>query len=225
MIKQKLVINFFFIMLYNTKRNEGVCMLVFKLRRMTDMLYEQWDMGKEKSKAIGKTCAYIYIFEILSETEKLVLKYENKKLVGYAGYSKWNSKKHFLRKKFYGILAKILINSPLVKNKQAIHDYNEAYDSVPEEFDGYFDGEISILIVDKKYRGKGYGKELLSKVFELAGQDNMRNIQILTDESCNYEIYEKFGCKKLKEVTIPVGEPGRSKEENYIYEKVLKEGE
>lgn len=200
-------------------------MLVFKLKKMTDMLYEQWDMGKEKSKAVGKTCAYIYLFEILSETEKIVLKYENKKLVGYAGYSKWNSKKHFLRKKFYGILAKILINSPLVKNKQAIDEYNIIYNKIPEEFDEYFDGEVSILIVDRKYRRKGYGKELLLKVFELAREDNMKNIQILSDDSCNYEIYEKFGCKKIWEVTIPDGEPGRSKEENYIYEKVLKEGE
>lgn len=53
----------------------------------------------------------------------------------------------------------------------------------------------------------------------------MKNMQILTDESCNYQFYELMGCKKIKEVTIPVGEPGRTKEENYIYEKVLKEGE
>lgn len=200
-------------------------MLIFKLGRMTDMLYEQWDMGKEKSKSIGKTCAYIYLFDILSEAEKLILKYENKTLIGYASYSKWNSKKHFLRKKFYGTLYKILINSPLVKNKKAIDEYYMIYNEIPTEFDRYFDGEVGILIVDKKYRGKGYGKELLSKVFDLAKQDNMKNIQILTDDSCNYKIYEKFGCEKIFEVTIPVGEPGKSKEENYIYEKVFKEGE
>ena len=200
-------------------------MLLFKLRRMATLLDKEWDLAKERSKAKGKTCAYIYLFGILSETEKMVIKKEDNKLVGFAGYTKWNSKKHFLRKKFYGLLENILINSPLVKNKQAIYDYNEAYESVPADLDGYFDGELSILIVDKDYRGKGYGKALLNKIFYLAKQDNMKNMQILSDEACNYHFYELMGCKKIKEVTIPVGEPGRTKEENYIYEQVFKEGE
>lgn len=200
-------------------------MLIFNLRKMANLLYDEWDLAKEKSKSKGKTCAYIYLFEILNESEKIVIKKEDNKLVGFAGYSIWNSKKHIIRKTFYGLLSKLLINSPLVKNKQAIYDYNEAYDGVPSDLEDYFDGELSILIVDKKYRGKGYGKALLNKIFYLAKQDNMKNMQILTDESCNYQFYELMGCKKIKEVTIPVGEPGRTKEENYVYEKVFKEGE
>ncbi len=200
-------------------------MLVFKLKRMAELLYNEWDLGKKASGAKGKTCAYIYLFGILSETEKLVLKKENNNIVGFAGYSKWSSKKHFIRKKFYELLMEILINSPLVKNKQAIYDYNKAYDSIPSDLNNYFDGELSILIVDKDYRGKGYGKALLNKIFSLAKTDNMKNMQILTDESCNYSFYDVMGCKKIREVSISVGEPGRKKEENYIYEKVLKEGE
>lgn len=200
-------------------------MLIFKLKRMANLLYDEWDLAKEKSGSKGKTCAYIYLFEILNESEKIVIKMDDNKLVGFAGYSKWRSKKHIIRKTFYGLLTKLLINSPLVKNKQAIYDYNEAYDGVPKDLEDYFDGELSILIVDKNYRGKGYGKALLNKIFYLAKQDNMKNMQILTDESCNYHFYELMGCKKIKEVTIPVGEPGRTKEENYIYEKEFKEGE
>ena len=49
-------------------------MLIFKLKRMAELLYNEWDLGKRLSGAKGKTCAYIYLFEILSETEKLVLK-------------------------------------------------------------------------------------------------------------------------------------------------------
>ncbi len=66
----------------------------------------------------------------------------------------------------------------------------------------YFDGEISILIVDKEYRGKKIGKKLLLKVFEYAKIDNMKNIQILTDESCKYKFYEVCGCKKIYETKI-----------------------
>ena len=53
----------------------------------------------------------------------------------------------------------------------------------------------------------------------------MKNMQILTDESCDFKFYDAMGCKKIKEVSTSVGEPGRKKEVNYIYEKVLKEGE
>lgn len=199
-------------------------MLIFKLKRMTELLYNEWDMGKKASGAKGKTCAYIYLFEILSETEKLVLKKENNKIVGFAGYSNWNSKKRIIPKKIYGLMAKILINGPLVKNKQAIYDYNKAYDVIPSDLSNYFDGELSILIVDKKYRGKGYGKALLNKIFSLAKIDNMRNMQILTDESCNFKFYNAMDCKRIRKLSVSkkVSEKG---EDKYIYEKVLKEGE
>ena len=51
-------------------------MLIFNLKKMTDLLYEEWDLAKLKSGAKGKTCAYIYLFEILSESEKIVIKKE-----------------------------------------------------------------------------------------------------------------------------------------------------
>ena len=59
----------------------------------------------------------------------------------------------------------------------------------------------------------------------MASMDNMKNLQILTDESCNYEFYEKLGCKKIYETEIPNGEPDKcgniSSEKGFIYEKIL----
>lgn len=195
--------------------------------QIVDMLYNEWDLGKESSKAKGKICAWIYWFEILKEAEQIVIEKENNKVIGVCGYSKWNSKKHYIRKKYYAILRNILMNSPLIKDKEAIYKYNADYDYLPEELKGYFDGEITILIVDKAYRGRNVGKKLTNKIFELANNDNMRNLQILSDESCNYKFYEKLGCKKVYEKTIPNSEPDKcgniSSEKGYIYEKVFKE--
>lgn len=196
-------------------------------KQIVDMLYNEWDLGKKKSKAKGKTCAWIYWFEILNEAEQVIIEKENNKVIGVCGYSKWNSKKHFIRKKYYGILKNILIHSPLIKNKQAIYKYNNDYNYLPKELKNYFEGEITILIVDKSYRGKKIGKKLLTKIFELAKEDNLKNLQILSDESCNYKFYEKLGCKKLYEKIIPKGEPDKcgniSSEKGFIYEKVFKE--
>ena len=192
-------------------------------KQIVDMLYNEWDLGKTNSNAKGKTCAWIYWFEILNEAEQIIIQEDNNKVIGVCGYSKWNSKRHLIRKKYYGILRNILIHSPLIKNKKAIYKYNADYDYLPEELKNYFDGELTILIVDKSYRGRKIGKKLLTKVFELAQKDNMKNLQILTDESCNYKFYEKMGCKKIYEKIIPNGEIDKCgnlpSEIGFIYEK------
>ena len=41
-------------------------------RQIVDMLYHEWDLGKSASGARGKTCAWLYWLEILSETENFV---------------------------------------------------------------------------------------------------------------------------------------------------------
>ena len=196
-------------------------MWLFYITKMVDLLDKQWDLGKEKSGAQGKICAWLYLCEILSEAEKVYIKVENRKFIGYSAYSKWESSRHILRKTFFKNLSKLLLNSKKIKNKKAIEEYNKYYEFVPKELQGHFDGEIAMLIVNADFRGKGYGKYLLQKCFDGAKKQHIKTLQILTDESCNYKIYEKMGCKKVYELTIPIGEPGRIREENYIYEKIL----
>lgn len=195
------------------------------MKQAVDMLYDEWDLGKTSSRSKGKVCAWIYLFTILEETEKMVIEKEDGKVIGICGYAKWNSKRHIVRKKFFHILKLILIWSPLVKDKKAIYEYSNNYDYTPEELANYFEGEISILILNSKYRGKGIGKKMLSLVFEYAKNDNMKNIQILTDESCNFKFYEACGCKKVYEKVINNGEPNKCEnvisEIGYIYEKRL----
>lgn len=195
-------------------------------RQIVDMLYKEWDLGKTASKARGKTCAWIYWFEILNEAEQIMIEKNERNVIGVCAYSKWNSKKYIIRKKVYGLLKWLLLHSFFVKNKDAMYKYDNDYDYLPKELENYFDGEITILIVDKKYRGKQIGKKLLNKVFEMAASDHMANIQILSDESCNYKFYENLGCQKVYEKIIPNGEPDKhgniTTEKGFIYEKKLK---
>lgn len=198
-----------------------------EMKQVVDLLYEEWDLGKTQSGAKGKTCAWIYLFEILEESEKIILERSDDKVIGICGYSKWNSKKYSMRKKFYSFLKKLLIYSPKIKDKKAIFTYYKDYDYLPENMENYFDGEVSILIVNRTYRGKNIGKKLLTTIFEMAKKDNMKNIQILTDESCNYMFYEKIGCQKVYEKIISNGEPDKLgntlSEKGYIYEKKFTE--
>lgn len=200
-------------------------MKISEMFQAVDLLFDEWDLGKTEAKAKGKICAWIYLMEILEEAEDILMHKEKNKLIGFCGYEKWNSDKNKLKKKFYHIFKKILLISPTIKNKSAIYKYMQDYEYTPKQLKKYFDGEINILIVNKKYRGKGIGKKLLLATFEKARKEKVKKLQILSDEACNFEFYEKCGCKKIYETIIPNGEPNKCKgnitEEAFIYEKVL----
>lgn len=84
----------------------------------------------------------------------------------------------------------------------ALKAYGGLYDYKPEWLEGDFDGELSILIVDKGCRGCGIGKQLLRRVCCLARNDGMQLLEIRTDESCNWKIYECVGGCKVYESAI-----------------------
>ncbi len=195
------------------------------MKQAVSLLANEWDLGKVFSKAKGNVCAWIYLLEILEETETMVIEKDNGKLIGFCGYAKWNSNKHIIKKKFYHIIKIILLHSPLIKDKKAIMKYYSDYDYTPAELQERFDGEISIIILNKNYRGKGLGKKMLQQIFEYAKEDNVKCLQILTDEACNFKFYESLNCKKVYEKTIPNGEPNKCgdiiPEQGYIYEKKL----
>lgn len=189
------------------------------------LLESEWDLGKKECGASGNICAWIYLMEILEETEQFVYYRKNDELIGFAGYSKSSSKKYILKKKLYSFIKKQLYKSKKIKDLEALTNYECNYNYLPSNMENYFDGEVSILILDKTYRGKGIGKKLLLQVFDLAKKDGMKNIQILTDESCNWQFYEKLGCKKVYETIVENKEYGKldniTTEQAFIYEKKI----
>lgn len=196
-----------------------------EMKQAVKLLANEWNLGKKESGATGNICAWIYLFTILEESEKIVTYKDGRKLVGFCGYSRNNSKKHLFKKKFYNIVKNKLYKNKNIKDLHALKQYENNYDYLPKELENYFDGEVSILLVDKNYRGKSIGKKLLLEVFNLAKKDNMKNLQILTDESCNFKFYENCGCKKIYETIVKNQEYGKlgniSSEKAFIYEKNL----
>lgn len=196
-----------------------------EMKQAVKLLANEWNLGKKESGATGNICAWIYLFTILEESEKIVTYKDGRKLVGFCGYSRNNSKKHLFKKKFYTIVKNKLYKNKNIKDLHALKQYENNYDYLPKELENYFYGEVSILLVDKNYRGKSIGKKLLLEVFNLAKKDNMKNLQILTDESCNFKFYENCGCKKIYETIVKNQEYGKlgniSSEKAFIYEKNL----
>ena len=66
------------------------------------------------------------------------------------------------------------------------------------------DGNYTIanLGILKKYQGKGYGKELLSYILNLACENNLSEISIRVKESNEiaYNMYKKFGFKEISKI-------------------------
>ena len=200
-------------------------MTIKEMKQAIKLLSKEWNLGKKEAEADNDICTWIYLLDILQESEKIITYKLGNKLIGFCGYSKENSNKHMVSKKIYGFIKNKLYKSSSIKNLKAFKEYESNYNYIPEELKNYFDGEISILIVDKDYREKNIGRKLLLDVFELAKKDNIKNLQIVTDESCNYKFYEKLGCKKIYETIVEnkeIGQLGNGyTEKAFIYEKKL----
>ena len=195
------------------------------MKQAVRLLESEWNLGAKESGTSKYLCAWIYLMEILEESEQFVYYKENGKLLGFAGYSNNNSKKHLFKKRFYRCIKKQLYKSKKIKDINALHEYYDNYFYVPDELKDYFDGEVSMLIIDKSLRGRGIGKKILSNIFELTKKDSLKNLQILTDDSCSYYIYEALGCKRIYETVVKNKEYGKlgaiTEESAYIYEKKL----
>lgn len=195
------------------------------MKQAVKLLDKEWNLGKREAGVTSDVCAWIYLMELLKETEQFVYYRENGKLLGFAGYSKYGSNKYQLKKKIYTFIKNQLYKSKDIKDLDALLEYENNYDYMTEDMKKDFDGEVSILIIDSKIRGKGIGKMLLSNLFELAKEDNVSNISICTDDSCNYNIYDSLGCERVYEGIVEYKEFGKvvpvSKERVYVYRKKL----
>ena len=61
--------------------------------------------------------------EVLEETEQFVYYREKGKLLGFAGYSNRNSKRHKLRKRFYTFIKNKLYKSKKIKDLNSLREY------------------------------------------------------------------------------------------------------
>ena len=82
---------------------------------------------------------------------------------------------------------------------QQITDLNKA---LLHETGQKFDGELVLFIVDKSARGKGIGTLLLEDLFAYFADQEIQNIYLFTDTSCNYRFYERHGFIKRGSKTL-----------------------
>ena len=102
-------------------------------KQAVKLLYNEWNLGKRECGATTDICAWIYLIQVLEESEKIITYKEKNKLIGFCGYSKNDSKKHFLRKKFYRILRDRLYKSKNIIDLSGLREYENNYNYIPRE--------------------------------------------------------------------------------------------
>ena len=74
-----------------------------------------------------------------------------------------------------------------------------------------YEGEIALFVIDKRYRGRGLGRQLFQKAVAYMKEQGILEFYLFTDTSCNYPFYEHVGmtrrCQKKQEIDVN-GEKG-----------------
>jgi len=64
------------------------------------------------------------------------------------------------------------------------------------------DGEVTFLVVDEAFRGRGIGRQLMDRFVAYARSKNAKRITVnATDPICNWEFYEQYGFRRYSAIT------------------------
>ena len=104
-----------------------------EMKQAVKLLSNEWNLGKKEAETDSDICTWIYLVDILQESEKIIKYKDGNKLIGFCGYSKNSSTKYKLRKKFYKFIKNRLYKSKSIKNLKAFKEYESNYNYTPEE--------------------------------------------------------------------------------------------
>jgi GNAT superfamily N-acetyltransferase len=177
-----------------------------KIKKMVDETWHITDCLDHKK--VGKIFLNMFINSLLMIENYTQVAVENEKVLGVI-VGKTKRKNFNLKKILYFInliIDSIKINFIIKtdKDKNVVKDYMElisTYKKLKNEINRKFDGQIELLAVDEKSRGKRIGKTLVNNFFEHCKENNVKNIYLYTDTKCNYKFYDIIGMTQLGEKT------------------------
>lgn len=98
--------------------------------------------------------------------------------------------------------------------------FDKAYKKLTSDCNQKFEGEITTLIVSKKFQGFGIGKKLYSEFYNYLIKTGSRSFFLYTDDSLSYGFYDKQGMRRIgtTKITLDI-KPVPQKLEIYLYSK------
>lgn len=171
---------------------------LFKLSNLVGIV---WNLDKEiKSRLLYYASCTAYVCHILYKTNYRRIIKENNKLISFLAANEYGRSSIF--KYFYLILCFISIFFMLFfKYGRSLLKYQLGYNKMLEDLykkaGKKYDAEMVLFITYTKHQNKGYGKKLVEKFNIDMKKENIKTIYLFTDNYCNYEMYERVGCRRV----------------------------
>lgn len=190
---------------------------LFDWYKCVQLLCAEWDLGSTCSKSSKMVCGWLYWFEVLADSDRLLLVTQGTRVAGMVGYGGFTPK---VKRKLYRCLSKVIRESFLIKDKVGMNSYVKMYEddlSILHDFDC----ELTIIITRHNCRGIGLGSNLLRSVKEVSKAAGFKSMRIKTDDSCSVEFYQYTNCELVyTDVVETSGETGKP-EQRYVYKLAL----
>lgn len=160
-----------------------------------------WNLDKEiKSRLLYYASCTAYACHILYKTNYRRIIKENNKLISFLAANVYGKSNYF--KYLYLFLCFISIFIMLFyKDGRSLLKYQLGYNKMLEDLykkaGKKYDAEMVLFITYTKHQNKGYGKKLVEKFNIDMKKENIKTIYLFTDNYCDYEMYERAGCRRV----------------------------
>ncbi|MGI6069104.1 MAG: GNAT family N-acetyltransferase [Blautia sp.] len=91
----------------------------------------------------------------------------------------------------------MLLDKDLKERNRHWEGYHEKTEELLSQAGVPFDAELTLFIVDRRYRGLGIGRHLYEGLMEFYRKQQVKTFYLQTDTGCDYEFYEHQGLKLL----------------------------
>ncbi|EDR27217.1 hypothetical protein, conserved [Entamoeba dispar SAW760] len=85
----------------------------------------------------------------------------------------------------------------------SIEKYYEVAEKMYQKSSKLIQNEVVLFIVNKEYRRKGIGKQLLNEFINVLQKTNQHDFYLITDSSCNYHLYDYLNYTQINSVFYP----------------------
>ena len=183
-----------------------------ELKSLKRIMAEEWGLNQDKNGDLG---AWMYAFWVAKSAHITYVLYKYDVVVGLGALTVCGKKHHFLWLFLYYFTKFFLL-----RNKRSYNEYCNAYDKANECWKVDYDTEGDIIIVDKKYRGEGYGKLLMESLISVSKLYGNR-MKIETYNDCAWKFHERYGAKRVFEKEVDGEVDSNSGEREVLFGYVI----
>lgn len=126
--------------------------------------------------------------------------------------------KYLLQLMPYGI--SLLWDRNLKERNRHWKGYHEKTEALLSKTGVHFDAELTLFIVDEKYRGLGIGGQLYQNLMDYYEREQVESFYLQTDTGCSYEFYESHGLDRLAQCKTGYSYAGVRDITMYLYGRV-----